>query len=175
MVRTLCLCLVATTVTLAAQPPKPELTRSKEVDLAQLVTETKHLKISASARPVSAAPGAAVSLFVDVAPKPKMHVYAPDQKDYIPIALKLTPDESVFKAPPAQYPKAETYFFAPLKETQRVYSKPFRITQPVTLTSKAAGSVTINGRVRYQACDDAICYVPQEVPVSWTIAVKPGR
>jgi DsbC/DsbD-like thiol-disulfide interchange protein len=154
----------------SAQSQPPTLTRSKDVDTSKLVTDTKHLKISASAKPTAAAPGARVSLFVDVEPKPKMHVYAPDQKEYIPIALTLTPDEA-FKAQPIRFPPAEKYFFAPLKETQQVYSKPFRIEQPVTLGKGAAGDVTIKGTVRYQACDDAICYVPQNVPVAWTIKV----
>jgi Disulphide bond corrector protein DsbC len=159
------------TAVMAAQTPSG-LTRSKDVDLSQLTTETKHLKISASASAASAAPGARVSLFVDVAPKPKMHVYAPDQKDYIPVALTLAADAAAFKAAPPQFPKAETYFFAPLKETQRVYSKAFRIVQPVTLAPTASGEVVIKGTVRYQACDDAICYVPQNVPISWSIKVK---
>ena len=169
VLRTLVLCVISA-VAVAAQTPG--LTRSKEVDLSQLTTETKHLKISASASPVSAAPGARVSLFVDVAPKPKMHVYAPDQKDYIPVALTIDADASSFKAGAPQFPKAETYFFAPLKETQRVYSKAFRIIQPVTLAPTAKGEVVIKGTVRYQACDDAICYVPQNVPISWSIKVK---
>ena len=128
------------------------------------VTETKHLTITPS---VSQA-GGRISLIVDVVPKPKMHVYAPEQKDYIPISLTLTVTDGV-RAGQAQFPKAEKWFFEPLKETQLVYSKPFRITQPVTLT-KSPAAVTINGTLRYQACDDSICYLPQNVPVSWTIA-----
>ena len=38
-----------------------------------------------------------------------------------------------------RYPKAEKFFFEPLKETQLVYSKPFRITQPIVVTPTAAG------------------------------------
>ena len=163
----LCAAMVPT-----AQSQSPSLAHRTDGDKGQLVTETKHLKLSVSANPRSAASGAKVSLFIDVEPKPKMHVYAPDQKEYIPIALTLTPD-AAFRAQPIRFPPAETYFFAPLKETQRVYSKPFRIEQPVTLAANAGtGEVTIKGAVRYQACDDAICYVPQNVPVSWTIALK---
>jgi|SRR5687767_2574423 len=168
--RTLFACAISAVAVVSAQPQG--LTRSKEVDLSQLTTETKHLKISASASAKAAAPGARVSLFVDIAPKPKMHVYAPDQKDYIPVALTVLPDPANFKAGAPQFPKAETYFFAPLKETQRVYSKAFRIVQPVTLTPTASGEVTIKGTVRYQACDDAICYVPQNVPISWEVRVN---
>jgi DsbC/DsbD-like thiol-disulfide interchange protein len=135
-------------------------------------TETKHLTLTTSTSAQAVAPGERLSLYVDVSPKPKMHVYAPDQTEYIPIELKVNPATS-FKAQVIQYPAAEQFFFAPLKETQRVYSKPFRITLPIVLAQNAASApLTIKGIVRYQACDDAICYLPQTVGVSWKITVK---
>jgi DsbC/DsbD-like thiol-disulfide interchange protein len=133
--------------------------------------DTKHLTITTSSSAPAAAPGERLSLYVDVAPKPKMHVYAPDQTDYIPIELKVEPASS-FKPQAIQYPTAEQFFFAPLKETQRVYSKPFRITLPITLAQSAALPLTIKGTVRYQACDDAICYLPQTIAVSWKVPLK---
>ena len=136
--------------------------------------ETKHLKIVTSSGPAPG-PGGRVSLFIDVQPKPKMHVYAPGQTEYIPIEFKLARDPS-FRAQAARYPPAERFFFEPLNETQRVYSKPFRITQPITLArSLTAAALTVKGTVHYQACDDAICYVPQTVPVTWTVALKPAN
>jgi hypothetical protein len=85
-------------------------------------------------------------------------------------------DESAsIHAGDVRFPKAETYFFAPLKETQLVFSKPFRVSRAVTIArTLEGGELTIKGRVRYQACDDAICYLPQNVAVSWTIPIK-GR
>ena len=133
--------------------------------------DTKHLTITTSSSAPAAASGERLSLYVDVSPKLKMHVYAPDQTDYIPIELKLETTPS-FRAQAIQYPAAEPFFFAPLKETQRVYSKPFRITLPITLAKNASAPLTIKGTVRYQACDDAICYLPQTVGVSWKVDVK---
>jgi DsbC/DsbD-like thiol-disulfide interchange protein len=133
--------------------------------------DTKHLTITTSTSAATVAPGERLSLYVDISPKPKMHVYAPDQTDYIPIELKVEPASS-FKAQTMQYPAAEQFFFAPLKETQRVYSKPFRLTLPITLAQNVAMPLTIKGTVRYQACDDAICYLPQTIGVSWKVAVK---
>ena len=131
--------------------------------------ETRHLILTTSASAVRA--GRAV-LNVDVVLKPKMHVYAPDQpkdQDYMPIVLTVASGDG-YKVEKPRYPASEKFFFAPLKETQHVYSKPFRITQPLTLSKTAGGeSLTIEGTVRYQACDDAICYVPQTVPVRWEI------
>ena len=133
--------------------------------------DTKHLTLTTSTSAPTAAPGDRLSLYVDVSPKPKMHVYAPDQTDYIPIELKVEPASS-FKPQPIQYPAAEQFFFAPLKETQRVYSKPFRITVPITLAQNAAFPLTIKGTVRYQACDDAICYLPQTIGVTWKVTMR---
>ena len=160
----LSLALVTAAVTLAqtsASAPK------------RSTTDTLHLTVTTSTSGAIVAPGGRVSLFVDVALKPKMHVYAPDQTDYIPIELKVEPASS-FKPQAIQYPTAEQFFFAPLKETQRVYSKPFRITLPITLAHDAALPLTIKGTVRYQACDDAICYLPQTVGVTWKVGGKKG-
>lgn len=142
--------------------------------------DTPHLTLRLSTSLPAVAPGGRVSLYVDIAPKAKMHVYAPGQKDYIPVAITLEPGRG-FRALPPVFPKPEKYFFAPLKETQLVYSKPFRIVQAVTLAppsglrdaGHAPGStITITGKLRYQACDDAICYFPKDLPISWTVKVK---
>ena len=139
--------------------------------------DTRHLTLTTSVTPAAASAGTRVTLNVDVALKPKMHVYAPDQpkdQDYMPIQLTVAPGEG-YRLEKARFPVSEKFFFAPLKETQHVYSKPFRITQPLVLT-RAVGAepLTITGTVRYQACDDAICYVPQTVAVKWIVAGSTG-
>jgi DsbC/DsbD-like thiol-disulfide interchange protein len=135
------------------------------------VQTTAHLELKTSASAASVARNGKVTLQVDVTPKPKMHVYAPGQDGYIAIDLALTAD-AAFTAAKAKYPAGEKYVMPALNETQIVYGKPFRITQDVTLKSAAAGTVTIKGTVRYQACDDAICYLPKTVPVEWKIDVR---
>jgi DsbC/DsbD-like thiol-disulfide interchange protein len=131
-------------------------------------TETPHLTVLTSA----AQTRGRVSLFVDITPKARMHVYAPDKtQTYIPVALAIDADDA-FKVHAPKFPPPEKYFFEPLKETQLVYSKPFRIVQDVTLVrSAAAGTVTIKGTLRYQACDDKVCYMPQKVTVGWVLKV----
>ena len=117
------------------------------------------------------ATGGKVTLQIDVTPKPKMHVYAPGQDGYIPIQITLTDDET-FTAAKAKYPAGEKYVMPALNETQIVYARPFRVTQEITLARSAAGTVTVKGSVRYQACDDAICYLPKTIPVEWKIDVR---
>jgi DsbC/DsbD-like thiol-disulfide interchange protein len=137
--------------------------------------ETPHVTIATDVQGDGPVGGSRVSLFVDIAPKPRMHVYAPEQKDYIPVSLTLDPNPA-FSVQRAVFPKPEKLFFAPLKETQLVYSKPFRIVQDIVLKPQLANveSIKVTGKLRYQACDDAICYLPKNVPVSWTIRRKPA-
>jgi DsbC/DsbD-like thiol-disulfide interchange protein len=138
--------------------------------------ETAHLTIGTSTDPATAAPGRKISLLLDVVPKPKMHVYAPGQEGYIGITLTLEPDAAFTSGKP-KYPAPEKIFIKILDEKQLVYAKPFRITQDVTLAAGAqmrrraadAAPLKIKGSVRYQACDDKICYLPATVPVTWTI------
>ena len=130
--------------------------------------ETAHLLMTASATPVSAAAGKKVTLALDVTPKPKMHVYSPGQDGYIAITLTLDASPAITAAK-ARYPAGEKFFMPALNETQLVYAKPFRITQDVTVKSATGEALTIKGSVRYQACDDKICYLPVTVPVEWKI------
>jgi len=142
--------------------------------------DTPHLTLRTAISDRAAAPGTRVSLLLDITPKPRMHVYAPEQKDLIPVAVVLEPGD-VLKVHPTKFPASEKYFFAALKETQHVYSKPFRIVQDVTIVltpairERAARKerVTIAGKLRYQACDDKVCFMPQEIPISWTIDLRP--
>lgn len=131
------------------------------------VSETAHLTIATSSSGPAAA-GKRVSLQADVTPKPKMHVYAPGQDGYIAITLTLDPNPA-FTAAKAKYPAGEKILMKVLNETQLVYEKPFRITQDVTLAKGVSGPLTIKGTLRYQACDEQICYLPASVPVQWTL------
>lgn len=141
--------------------------------------ETRHLTVAATASDARVAPGTRLSLILDITPKPKMHVYSPEQKDVIPISLTL--DAGEFRTHPAVFPRPEKYFFKPLDETQLVFSRPFRVVQDVTIAltpalrkraAEPGATLTITGTLQYQACDDAICYLPEKVPVSWTVALK---
>jgi DsbC/DsbD-like thiol-disulfide interchange protein len=140
---------------------------------------TRHLSVSTSTSATAVAPGGRVSLQVEITPKAKMHVYAPGQPDVIPISLTLTPGDAA-AAQPVQFPQPEKREFKELGETHLVYSRPFRLVQDVTIPAsrnlvKRAGSreasVTVKGVLKYQACDDTICYAPVSVPITWTLAL----
>jgi hypothetical protein len=44
-----------------------------------------------------------------------------------------------------------------------------------TLVKRAAtpgATLTVKGTLKYQACDNSICYAPVSVPLSWTLALQ---
>ena len=79
------------------------------------------------------------------------------------------------------FPKAEDYFFKPLNEHVAVYQQPFRVIQDLAIDAspqaaaalKDRTSLTINATLEYQACADTVCFNPQSVPLSWTMALRP--
>jgi hypothetical protein len=141
-----------------------------------LAAGTPHLTTATSASPTAAAParpGSTIKLFVDVIPDPKIHVYAPGAKDYLPIALEIAPAAGVTVGK-LTYPKAQDLYFEPLNEHVPVFSAPFRLVQDVTIgrAVKPGQSLTLTGVLKYQACDDKICFNPVSAPLSWTITLK---
>ena len=141
------------------------------LQLISPVPRPGHAAILASPTEVNGAAGAKLALFVDVTPKPGIHVYAPGSKDYIPITVKLNAQPEI-KAGKVAYPKSEMMTFA--DEKVPVFQKPFRLTQDVTLdkSAKAGSTVTVSGTVHYQACDDRVCYAPESAPIAWAVVVK---
>ena len=143
--------------------------------------ETASLRLKTLASDTVVAPGTRFTLVVDVAPKPRMHVYSPDQTTYIPVALEIATNDAVNVHAP-RFPPSEEYLFKPLNERQRVYTRPFRIATDVTVAltpamrerARATGAtLTITGMLRYQACDDKVCYPPASVPLAWTVGLEP--
>lgn len=140
----------------------------------------RQVTLALSASDAVAALGHRVTLRVRVTPGPKLHVYAPGQKGYIPIALTLKED-AAFKAHPARFPASTTYLYEPLNETVQVFSAPFTLTQDITLAltpdmraRAGRGEVlTISGELEYQACDDKVCHRPETLPVEWKITLSP--
>ena len=143
--------------------------------------ETAHLEISASQSNPDITVGSRFHLALDITPKANMHVYAPGAAEmgYRVIGLSLdTP--SFVRALPPEYPASEIYHFEPLDERVPVYLRPFRLVQEIVVegdpesTARLAeiDALTLTGRLDYQACDDKVCFNPESVPLTWTLAVQ---
>lgn len=125
------------------------------------------------------APGTVFSAVVDVTPRAGMHVYAPGVTGYRPVSLTVEPQPNL-KVKAVRFPPPEDWYFQPLDEHVKVYTRAFRIVQDLALDASAAGqqalqqvqTVTIRAVLVYQACDDKMCYNPVRVPLEWTVSVR---
>jgi hypothetical protein len=68
-----------------------------------------------------------------------------------------------------------------LKQSVKVYSKPFVVRIPVTVspafakTRRGASAIELTGLVDYQACDDKVCFPPQSLPFAVKVPVRLAR
>ena len=164
----------------SAQSSNAKETRRKDApaNAAVVSADTKHVEVRATLSDVEVTPGTRISVAVDITPKVKMHVYAPGAK-YTPVTLRIQPQPFV-TAHDVAYPPAEDYFFEPLNEHARVYSKPFRLVLDVTIGEVSdqkkpipmPSRLTLKGTLDYQACDDKLCYLAASVPLQWTVKIK---
>ena len=137
--------------------------------------EGKQLSIEAAASSPTAAPGQRLVLTLDLELKPNMHVYAPGVEGYIPIEWKMK-DSDAAVAQGTVFPPAQKLHLAVIDETVPAYSGHFRLTRDIDIAQAdkvkpaldSSGRFSIQGTLRYQACDDRICYIPQELPIQWT-------
>ena len=149
--------------------------------IAAVEGETAHLKFTAYPSNTSVTVGTRFSLALDVIPGPKMHVYAPgaEEKGYRVIGFNLDQPE-IARIEPVSYPESEIYYFEPLDEHVPVYQEKFTILQEVVMNGDARAEevmstldgLTLTGTLDYQACDDAICFLPQSIPVSFTVDLE---
>jgi hypothetical protein len=90
----------------------------------------------------------------------------------IPTALKFdTPTDIVLGK--ITYPQGEekSFPFAP-DDKLSVYSGDFTVTLKVhPLSTVAPGNYEFHGQLKYQACDNAACYPPKQVPVNFQVKV----
>lgn len=138
-----------------------------------------HLTLTTYPSDTSIAAGNRFSLALQVQPQPGVHVYAPGASGYKVIALSIKPQPFV-RVLPMAYPASEIYFFKPLNERVPVFQKPVTLVQELVLEGTSAAqaayrgkeSITIEGSLDYQACDDKVCFNPVSVPLSWTLSLK---
>jgi hypothetical protein len=151
---------------------------------AALVSATRisgaHLDVTVYASDAEVAAGNRFSLVLDIKPGAGIHVYAPGAKGYRAIGLTMAADPAI-RVLPVQYPASQVYFYKPLNERVPVFQKAFTLVQEVVLEGtrqaqaalRGKDSLTINGTLEYQACDDKQCFNPASVPLTWKVGLRP--
>ncbi len=139
-----------------------------------------YLEVATAATESSLYPGNPVTLFVDIKPQPGVHIYAPGVSDYQGVAL-VVEEQPYLRVRGVQYPPSAFLTIPLLDEPVAVYDRPVRISIDMALGNRvelqpiyaAGGTLEIKGALAIQACDDRVCYPPQEIPLRWTFPLKP--
>jgi DsbC/DsbD-like thiol-disulfide interchange protein len=182
-VAVLAICLAPASLLMGQIPPTPanaDAWKSAPAGARQIEVSTPHLDMKYYSTRDPIRPNMRFTLVADLALKPKMHVYSPGVQGFIPISLEIDPSPN-YTAKPAAYPPPQNLYLEPIQETLAVYQGKFQITQDVTMSSSdtlkdvlsGTREVKIRGHLRYQACDDQLCYIPQNLPLEWVLKVEP--
>jgi peroxiredoxin len=143
--------------------------------------EAPHLKVAVGQSDRFGVPGSRVTVTAEVQLPPDVHVYAPGTKGYKTISLAIDSMPELDLSPPV-YPRAKVLYLPAIKERVPVFEGTFHIRQDVKVSSASefSGSlgadgktVTIKGKLIYQACDSKVCYLPSSVPVQWQLQILP--
>jgi|SRR5579871_1030081 len=135
----------------------------------------RQLMVTASATQGDAGPMQRVALTLDIDLQPNMHVYAPGVEGYIPIEWQIAASALVTPHQ-VNMPKPEVLYLKAIDEKVPVFKDHLQLTREITFGSEdvikkaldASGNFTIPGTLKYQACDDRLCYIPQTLQLKWT-------
>lgn len=139
------------------------------------------LDVTAFVTDQAVAPGHRFSIVVDIVPGTGMRVMGPGQQTYRVVALALEPSANL-RLYRMTYPQTAELAAGPGGTRLPAYAQPFRLVQDAAivvnnemrqLAQKPGATATLKGVVEYQACTDTTCGPPRQVPVSFTLALKP--
>lgn len=153
MTRSVLLALAFLQLNVMSAPPKPK----------------SYVVLAGDQQTVPANKKTSVELRFQVVDGFHVNSHTPKSELLIPTNLKLNPAEGI-KAGVPEYPKGTDYTFSfEPGEKLDVYTGTFTVKLPVEVT---AGEHTLEGTLRYQACDHAACYPPKTLPVKMVVAGK---
>ncbi len=147
----------------------------------QDTVEAPHLQLTVEQSDRTGFPGNNITLTAEVRLPADVHVYAPGTKGYKPINLVIEPTAGM-QLKPVVYPSSKILYLPVIKERVPVFEGTFRISQDLQVATAADFSnslgaegktLTISGKLEYQACDSKICFLPTSVPVQWQLQVLP--
>jgi thioredoxin:protein disulfide reductase len=95
----------------------------------------------------------------------------PLDKSLIPTALTIEPPPGL-KVEKIVYPAATKLTQEGQPQPLAVFGHDFTITVHLAVASNtAAGELTLPGQLRYQACDEFMCYPPKRADTRWAIRI----
>jgi DsbC/DsbD-like thiol-disulfide interchange protein len=147
---------------LAALAVSTALTASAQLNMNAPAKPKQYVAFAAEPQSVAANKPATLELRFQVMSGYHVNSHTPKSEFLIPTVVTLQPAAGV-KAGELQYPHGVPYSFATDPNTKLdVYAGTFSVKIPVVAS---AGQHTMDGTLKYQACDNASCYPPRTVPL----------
>ncbi len=143
--------------------------------LPGLAPPREYVKIIPPPMPVTAKPGTALEVTVDFEVLPGYHINSnkPTDEYMIPTRMEWSRLAGM-KHKGDFFPPAENKAFSFTSGRKlAVYEGPQILKSRFTVPSTASpGRAVLEGRLRYQACDDKACYPPTAAEVKVTVEIK---
>jgi hypothetical protein len=117
--------------------------------------------------------GNRIVLVADIELPPRMHLYAAGS-DYRPVDLRIADNAALTQGELAIDPEPQILYLDVIDERVPVYHGKVRVQREIALSPEfPEPSVEIAAVLSYQTCDDEICYVPAEFPLTFELEVLP--
>jgi hypothetical protein len=161
------LALLSAPILLAATVAGPAYSQLGNMDATG--KPKSYVLYAAESQTIPAAKHAVLELRFHIVQGYHVNSHTPKSELLIPTALTLQPADGV-KASPPEYPAGQPFSFSfDPSDKLDVYAGDFTLKLPVVA---AAGAHTIDGSLKYQACDHASCYPPRTLPVKVIFTAK---
>ena len=151
-------------LSLAGAPPAAPIANAQQVGNLDAPTPKpkSYVLYAAEQQNVTAGKRSVLELHFRVVDGFHVNSHTPKSELLIPTQITLQPAAGV-KAETLEYPAGTSFSFS-FDPTEKldVYSGAFTVKLPVVAD---AGTHTVDGTLRYQACDHAACYPPKSLPV----------
>ena len=120
--------------------------------------------------------GSTTRVALEVSLPEKLHVQSDQPRDPSLIATVLTVDlPAGVRVDNLVFPHPQDFKLEGQAEPLAVFENQFVVGAELTVAgSVPAGELVIPGRLRYQACDDKVCFQPRTERFEWKLRVGPG-
>jgi DsbC/DsbD-like thiol-disulfide interchange protein len=121
----------------------------------------------------SVTPGGEVRLALKVTLPPTVHVQSdkPSDPSFIPTMLTVDLPKGL-SAIQTVYPKSEQLKQEGVKDPLSVFGNEFTVRVLLKIARDVApGTLVVPGRLRYQACNESVCFPPATADATWSVRV----
>lgn len=113
-----------------------------------------------------------VPLYVTFALDPGLHIYAPDAGGKMLGAVVEVRAPEGIEVGPAAFPQSHPFRIEGAEEALPVLEGAIEVAVPLISTRRDVEPVTLEVVVRYQACDDRQCFLPQEQTLTLEVPLQ---